>query len=784
MGEALQEDMVTIHVDGHALQAKKGQMLIEVTDAAGIAIPRFCYHPKLSIAANCRMCLVEVEKAPKPLPACATPVADGMTVHTQSPLSKEAQQGTMEFLLINHPLDCPVCDQGGECELQDLSLAYGGSGSRYVEEKRAVPDKDIGALVATEMTRCIHCTRCVRFGDEIAGLREMGGVFRGENVEIGTYVKHSLASELSGNIIDICPVGALTAKPSRFVGRSWEYHQHNAIAAHDGVGSNVAIHTWRGQIVRVVSRQADDINETWISDRDRFAYEGIKSPDRALKPSVKDVGDLDWETALAELQSRLKQQIDKHGADGVGVLVSPNTSLEEGLLIKSWCDHLGISAVDHRLRQLDHRFGKNNADYLPWLGQSIAEVEQNQAFLLVNCNVRLEHPLIGHRVRKAALSGAAVHSIAPEAYDFRFDHQATKVDPASQLAAIAAIAIEAVKDTDIKLPSIAEKLSQNIPDNLDAASIVKSLKAAELSTVFIGSEVIAAEELSLYEQLVHIIATATDSALGYLPMGANTLGLSMIGLPGAVTAADMIKEPKKTYVLWNVEPDLDLPHGDAAKQVIADAELVVAVSSFADEKLRSYADIILPISAFGEYAGTYVNLAGQAQSFNAAQLPTGEARPGWRLAKVIGNLFDANKDEQVLDLSVVQDQAYEALQKRGPIATVIDLAEYATSEVTANDGLTLVGQVGIYQTDGTVRRSLPLQQTVLAQTSVAQLEPETMIQYNLAEGASITLSSTEGSSDFVVKANSALSSGIISIQKGTPLSAALGLATTVQVKGA
>ncbi len=331
----MSEELVNIEVNGIPLKARKGAMLIEATDAAGIAIPRFCYHKKLSIAASCRMCLVEVEKAPKPLPACATPVMEGMKVFTESPKALAAQKGTMEFLLINHPLDCPICDQGGECELQDVALGYGGDVSRFAERKRVVKEKDIGPLIATDMTRCIHCTRCVRFGEEIAGLRELGATGRGENMEIGTYVAKAVASELSGNVIDLCPVGALTAKPSRFKGRSWEYVQHAAIAPHDSVGSNIFIHTLRGQVMRVVPRENESVNETWISDRDRFSYEGIYSDDRLAKPLL-DGAEVEWETALEAVAKGLKEVIARHGADAVGFLVSPTATVEELYLAQNW----------------------------------------------------------------------------------------------------------------------------------------------------------------------------------------------------------------------------------------------------------------------------------------------------------------------------------------------------------------------------------------------------------------------------------------------------------------
>ncbi|MBL8251823.1 MAG: NADH-quinone oxidoreductase subunit NuoG, partial [Candidatus Competibacter sp.] len=452
----MSEESVNIEVNGIPLKARKGAMLIEITDAAGIAIPRFCYHKKLSIAANCRMCLVEVEKAPKPLPACATPVMEGMKVYTESPKALAAQKGTMEFLLINHPLDCPICDQGGECELQDLALGYGADTSRFDERKRVVRDKDIGPLIATDMTRCIHCTRCVRFGEEIAGLRELGATGRGEHVEIGTYVSKAVASELSGNVIDLCPVGALTAKPSRFKGRSWEYLQHAAIAPHDSIGSNIFIHTLRGQVMRVVPRENESVNETWISDRDRFSYEGIYSDDRLAKPLL-DGKESEWEPALEAAAKRLKDGIARHGADAVGFLVSPTATVEELYLAQKLARGLGVANIDHRLRQADFS-DQDAAPVFPWLGQDVADLESVKSALLIGSNVRMEQPLAGHRLRKAALAGARILCVNPRDFDFRFPVTAKIVaDPAGMVAGLAGVA-----------QAVAELKNRSLPENLAA----------------------------------------------------------------------------------------------------------------------------------------------------------------------------------------------------------------------------------------------------------------------------------------------------------------------------
>jgi NADH-quinone oxidoreductase subunit G len=435
----MSEEWVKIEVNGEQLEARKGIMLIEVTDAVGIKIPRFCYHKKLTVAANCRMCLVEVERAPKPLPACATPVMDGMKVWTHSPKAINAQQGTMEFLLINHPLDCPICDQGGECELQDVSMGYGASVSRFSERKRAVPDKDIGPLIETEMTRCIHCTRCVRFGDEIAGLRELGATGRGEDMEIGTYVEKAIVSELSGNVIDLCPVGALTSKPARHTGRSWEYIQHAAIAPHDSVGSNIYIHTIRGKVMRVVPRENESVNEVWLSDRDRFSYEALHSDERAIQPWLKDKGAIEWDEALNKTCFGLKQIIEQYGSDAVGFLVSPSATVEELYLAQKLARGLGVNNIDSRLRQGD--FSDPAADpVFPWLGQSLEQLENIGAALLIGSNIRMEQPLAGNRIRKAALKGGQLMLINLRDFDFRFPVAAKVItDPTGMIKSLAGL---------------------------------------------------------------------------------------------------------------------------------------------------------------------------------------------------------------------------------------------------------------------------------------------------------------------------------------------------------
>ncbi|MDX1656839.1 MAG: NADH-quinone oxidoreductase subunit NuoG, partial [Candidatus Competibacteraceae bacterium] len=521
----MSEDLVKIEVNGRQLEAPKGRMLIEVTDQAGITVPRFCYHKKLSVAANCRMCLVEVEKAPKPLPACATPVMDGMKVHTQSPKAIAAQKATMEFLLINHPLDCPICDQGGECELQDVAMGYGSGVSQFTEGKRVVKDKDIGPLIKTEMTRCIHCTRCVRFGEEIAGLRELGATGRGEDMQIGTYIEKSLISELSGNVIDLCPVGALTSKPARYEGRSWEYYQYAGVAPHDSVGSNIFLHVLRNRVMRVVPRENEAINETWIADRDRFSYQGLYSDDRALTPMVrrsKTLENADWEEALEAAAKGLQGVINHHGPEQVGVMISPNATLEEIYLLQKLARGLGITAIDHRLRQADFS-DQQQAPAYPWLGMGIADLEQLNGVLLVGANPRLEQPLFGHRLRKAALAGATISLINPRSYQFTFPVAGEIVTgPAGMVAALGAVAVAVAESSGQPLPEALRPLAGAVED--DHRDMAQSLLQGRNRALLLGNLATSHPALAQLRALGVFIARISGATLGYLPEAANAVG--------------------------------------------------------------------------------------------------------------------------------------------------------------------------------------------------------------------------------------------------------------------
>lgn len=578
------DDVLNFEVDGKPLTAKKGQMIMEVTDTVGAYIPRFCYHPKLSIAANCRMCLVEVEKAPKPMPACATPVAEGMKVFTRSPRAISAQRATMEFLLINHPLDCPICDQGGECELQDLAMGFGRDISRFAERKRVVKDQDLGPLISTDMTRCIHCTRCVRFGEEVQGYQQLGTMGRGEGMKISTYVAQAIDHELSANIIDLCPVGALNNKPYRYSARAWEMVQRSSVSPHDCVGSNLYVHVLRGKIKRIVPRENEIVNETWIADRDRFSYEGIYSEDRLMNPRVKENGawrDIGWQEALEVLATRLRD-----AGESVGILSSPGATTEELHLLSKLAEATGSANIDHRLRQRD--FSDQGHDPLfPWLGCGIKEIEKQEALLIVGSNLRREVPLIAHRVRKAALDGASVSFVNRRRYEYFFDIADYLADAslAGELAAIAAAAAEGSE-----LPAAVAGLCRDAKPNDAHRRIAQTLKDAGQGLVLLGLVATRDPELAAIRTLSGAIAELTGARLGYLSEGPNTAGAHLAGvLPhrgaggeprrrAGLHAAAMLDAELEALLLVGIEPDRDLADGEKAVAKLAKQKFVAALT--------------------------------------------------------------------------------------------------------------------------------------------------------------------------------------------------------------
>ena len=774
--EDARPDMVSIEVDGVPLQAPKGSMLIEATDKADIYVPRFCYHRKLSVAANCRMCLVEVERAPKPLPACATPVADGMKVYTRSPKALSAQRGVMEFLLINHPLDCPICDQGGECELQDLAMGYGRGVSRFSERKRVVKDENLGPLVATDMTRCIHCTRCVRFLDEVAGSRELGGMFRGEHTEIGTLVGRGVQSELSGNVIDLCPVGALTNKPFRFNARSWEMLSHASVAPHDAVGSNISLHQLRGTVRRVVPRENEDVNEIWISDRDRYSYQGIRSSDRLERPMLRRDGDwreVEWEEALAAAAGALR---DTAGED-LGVLVSPSATLEEMSLLEQLA--LGCDNIDHRLRQADFRDDASAPAY-PSLGVALGDIPSLDAVLVVGGYPRHDQPLFNHRLRRAALAGASVWFLNPRRFDWNLPVAGELMaGPAAMAGELAAVVQALAGLGGAKAPAqVADVPGGSKPGEAHQA-LAKALHEAGRVAVFTGNLVETHPDGATLRALAGAVADLAGGSLGVLTQGANSAGGWLAGAvpvrrgdgasAAGLDARAMLEQPRRGYLTLGVEPEHDCWDGAAALQALTRAESVVCLTSYATDAMLEYASVLLPVGAFAETAGTFVNAEGRWQSFAGAARPPGDARPAWRVLRVLGNLLDLDG----FDYQSAED-VREALRRRTgePAGGAWPRDVHPTR--LGGEGLLRAGATAMFGTDPLVRRAPALQETVHAGWAIARVAPATAKALGFEDGDRVRVQQTGDPVDLVLAVDDAVTEGTVWLPAGLRGAAALG----------
>jgi NADH-quinone oxidoreductase subunit G len=715
-------DMVNIEIDGVAMQTPKGSMIIHAADDAGIVIPRFCYHKKLPIAANCRMCLVEVDGVPKPLPACATPVNEGMKVYTKSPLAIKAQRGVMEFLLINHPLDCPICDQGGECELQDVAMGYGRDISRFTEKKRVVKDKNIGPLIATEMTRCIHCTRCIRTLEVVGGVKELGATGRGMHTEIGTYVEQNVNSEMSGNVIDVCPVGALTSKPFRFRARAWEIRQHNSVAPHDCVGSNLHVHTFDNKVMRVVPADNEQVNECWISDRDRFSYQGLNSEQRLQQPMIKVNGvwqETDWESALDAVVEQLNEIRISDGDEQVGALVSPSATVEEMYLLQKLLRGLGVNSIDHRLRQTDFS-DQHKAPVYPWLGQDIEKLEQQDAVLLIGSNIRKDQPIIGHRLRKAASNGASIMLVNNLDYEFTFMPAAKIIaGPAVQVQALAGIVRAVAVKTGKSVPAEFENLLADVQVSEQQRDIAECLVAADKASVLLGSQSYLSPYSAILRNLAMIISDLAGCKMGYLTDGANTSGAWLTGVlphrgPAGADAAsqgqhaaNMLAKPMKAYLLYNVEPDLDCADPRAALTAMRAAKLVISFTSFRSPALEACADVMIPVSPFTETSGTFVNVEGRWQSFTGCVAPLGNTRPGWKILRVLGNMFDLDGFEYMSSEDVLKEiqDATAVVQPDNVVQPV------APENLPQQKNLVRFSELSIYSVDGITRRAEALQQT-------------------------------------------------------------------------
>lgn len=770
--------MLEIEIDGKTIQVEDGSTIMDAALQVGSYIPHFCYHKKLSIAASCRMCLVEVEKVPKPLPACATPVTNGMKVKTRSANTQKAQKGVMEFLLINHPLDCPICDQGGECQLQDLAVGYGADVSRYREEKRVVFNKDLGPLISTDMTRCINCTRCVRFTAEIGGLMELGQAFRGEHAEIMPFIQKTVDSELSGNIIDLCPVGALTSKPFRYSARTWELSRRRSISPHDGVGANLIVQTKHDQVMRVLPYENPLVNECWLSDKDRFSYPALSSPDRLLSPEIKENGQwrkVDWQTALERAAHGLSNSLQTKGPSGIGALLSPHATLEELHLGQAVFRALGSDNIDARLRQQDFR-ADGIVEGLPTLGMSFNELSALDRLLIVGSFLRQEAPLLAQRVRQASKKQLKVSAIHVANDDWRLPVHAHALARPSELpgmlaqvlkaaANITGRKVEGISLEDVKVTEVAEKIAQ-------------SLSQGETTAIWLG---VFAQQSAYYAELLSLaqaLSDVTGAKLGLIAEAANTLGAYQAGarpLAGGMNAGQMLSESLDAYMLLNIEPSLDTAYGAQAVKTLAAAKFVISFSVFDSPEIREIADVLLPIAPFTETAGTYVNMEGRLQSFTAVAKGQGESRPAWKVLRVLGNIlnlpgFEFESAEKVLE--AVPSQLAEPFR--------VKAVAYVHHQGTVGEKLERVADVPLYSADSLVRRAGALQKTTSSKTAhLAFATQATWRAHSISsEGVRVCVQENAETIELIAAFDETLAPGCVRIAAALTSTASLGISSS------
>ena len=771
--------MLEIEIDGNKLEVPDGSTVMDAARVAGIYVPHFCYHRKLSIAANCRMCLVQVEKAPKPLPACATPVTNGMKVQTHSDQAVTAQKGVMEFLLINHPLDCPICDQGGECQLQDLAVGYGASGSQYEEDKRVVVNKNLGPLISTDMTRCIHCTRCVRFGQEIAGVMELGMIGRGEHAEIITFVGKTVDSELSGNVIDLCPVGALTSKPFRYSARTWELTRKPSVSPHCGLGSNLTLQMKQNRVMRALPRENEAINECWISDKDRFSYEALNSHQRLARPMLKQDGawqEVDWQIALDFVATELKRIVAAHGAQSIGALATPHQTVEELHLLQKVVRGLGSNNVDFRLRQCDFSADGTMAG-APWLGMSIAEVSQLDRVLVVGSTLRKDHPLIAHRLRQSAKKSLKVNILHAVDDDLlmRVANKAI-VSPAAMVDTLAQVVKAAAAAKNVAVPLGASGAVANLNVTDVAQRIAASLADGKNAAVFLGNFAQHHARGVQLHALAQALAEIIGGRFGFLGEAANSVGgyvANAVPVNDGANAMQMVANPLKAYVLLGVEPELDMHDPRQAVAAMQQAELVVAMSAYQHQAV-DYAQVLLPISPFTETAGTFINSEGRAQSFHGAVQPLGETRPAWKVLRVLGNLLGlAGFDQQSAD-----EVRVEAL---GPENKNINknnnLSSISVTGVMAGSDLQRIAETPIYAADAIARRAPALQKTRDGQPPVASMNRALAEKLGLRDGDSVRVWQGGGEAMVAYAIDDKLPAECIRLAAAREETAALGAAS-------
>lgn len=765
--------MLEIEIDGKKAQVPDGSTVMDAAQQLGVYIPHFCYHKKLSIAANCRMCLVQVEKAPKPLPACATPVTNGMKVFTHSELAVKAQKGVMEFLLINHPLDCPICDQGGECQLQDMSVGYGPMKSRYTEEKHVVFHKNVGPLIAMEeMSRCIQCTRCVRFGQEVGGIMELGMANRNMHSEIMTFVGRSVDSELSGNMIDLCPVGALTSKPFRYTARSWELQRRKSISPHDSVGANLVVQVKHDTVMRVLPRENEAVNECWISDKERFSYQALNSEQRLSKPMVKQGGEwreVDWNVALDYVAHGLKDVAREQGSDAIAALASPASTLEELHLLSKVFKGLGSGNVDFRPRQIDFATDGKRAG-VPWLGLKLAEIKDLDAALVVGSFLRKDHPLIALRLRQAAKKFTKLSLLSVTDDDQLVQTHAKLIVAPSQLAQSLAAVLKAA----------AELKGAAVPVGLESVAvcetskkIAQSLIDGEKRAIFLGNVATQSVQATQLHALALELGKLTGTTVGFLGEAANVVGAHAGGaLPSGANARQMFEQPRKAYFLLGLEPEFDYANPQIAFAALQQASLVVFASAFKNERALEYADVMLPIAPYTETAGTFVNIEGRVQSFNGVAKARGDSRPAWKMLRVLGNVlaldgFDYETSEAVRDEVLGKDVEFVGHLDNGLNGVEISLP-------AAVDGLQRIADVPINFADAMARRSPALQQTADAVAPTARINEQTLAQLGLADGAEVRVKQGAGEVVLLAKADNNVPVSCVRVAAAHASTAALG----------
>jgi NADH-quinone oxidoreductase subunit G len=779
--------MINLEIDGKAVQVENGRSIIDAANKLGVYVPHFCYHRKLSIAANCRMCLVQVEKAPKPLPACATPATEGMKVFTHSEAAIKAQKGVMEFLLINHPLDCPICDQGGECQLQDLAVGYGGSGSRYTEDKRVVVNKNLGPLISTDMTRCIHCTRCVRFGEEIAGVMELGMIGRGEHAEIIQFVGQTIDSELSGNMIDVCPVGALTSKPFRYTARTWELTRYRSVSPHDGLGSNLIVQVKQDRVMRVLPRENEDVNECWLADRDRFSYEALNSEERLKQPLIRRDGHwhaVDWREALEFAAAKLQEVVAALGPGAIGALASPHQTLEELYLLQRLMRGLGTGNVDHRLRQSDFS-SDGKLSGAPWLGFPVKELTTLQSVLVVGSVLRKEHPLIAQRLRQAAKKGAAINFVNPVDDEplMRVANKAI-VAPGAMVETLAQVLKSLVEIKQTAVPESLRPLVDAASPNEAARNIAATLARRERAAVLLGNLAQHHPQFAQLHALSQAIAAVIGARFGVLAEAANSVGGTLAGcVPYAgalgtqaqrgMNAREMLASPRAAYLLLGAEPEMDCHDPQQAMAALRTAQFVVALSPYR-HRAAEYAHVMLPISPFTETAGSFVNMEGRVQSFNGVVKPLVETRPAWKVLRVLATMLGVPKLEFDNVEAIRQDIAPDLqAAASGALDNKVE-APVTPGPGHANGALQRVSDVPIYRTDAIVRRAPSLQKTHDAAPPAARMSGTLLSKLGISAGERVRVKQGAGAALLRAERDDSLPDGVVRIAAAHPLTVELG----------